>query len=152
MDLLLLIILAVGLVMGIKTGAVRQLLSLAAFFAGLIVASLYCESLAAVMGTWIPYPTFCKVVAFLLLWMALPVVAELLGDAFTALLDVLVLPGLANRLAGGVLGLAKYALVLGSLIWLASSMHIISDRTMQESRLCLPLKALPETIYNALSK
>ena len=58
--------------------------------------------------------------------------------------------GTLNRVLGGFLCLLKYALVLGALIWLFSSMELIPEETMQQSKLCGPLKAIPESVYNVM--
>jgi len=149
-DILLLVILAVGFVSGLVSGAVKQVISLAAFVAGFVIACLYYQDLGAVLGSVMPMPAFCQVVAFLLLWVIVPIVARLLGALLTSLLDGLLAMGFVNRLLGGVLGAAKYALVLGAFIWLFSSLDLLSEETMQESKLCLPLKALPEYLYKVL--
>ena len=147
-DILLLVLLGVGFVTGLFSGAVKQFISLVAFVAGFVVACLYYRQLAEVMGSVLPMPTFCQVVAFVLLWVVVPIVARLAGALLTSLMDGLFVMGALNRLLGGILGVAKYALVLGALIWLFSSMNLIKEDTMQQSRLCRPLKALPEYIYN----
>ena len=77
-----------------------------------------------------------------------PVAAKLIASMLTSLLDKLILTGLLNRLLGGLFGVVKYALVLGAFIWLFSSMNLIKEEMMQESRLAGPLKAFPEFIYN----
>jgi membrane protein required for colicin V production len=149
-DILLLILLAVGFITGLVSGAVRQLISLAAFVAGFIIACLYYQQLGEILGSIVPMPSFCKVVAFTLLWIIVPIVARLVSALLTSMLDGLFALGILNRLLGGILGLAKYALVLGALIWFFSSINMLKEETMQESKLCKPLKAVPEFVYNLL--
>ena len=149
-DILLLVLLGVGFVSGLISGAVKQVISLAAFVIGFVIACLYYQQLGELLGRAVPMPTFCRVVAFLLLWVIVPIVAELASKLLTSLLDKLFVMGLLNRLLGGILGLAKYALVLGALIWFFSSTKMIKEETMQESKLCKPLKAVPEYVYNVL--
>ena len=146
MDILLLILLAVGFVTGLVSGAIKQLISLVAFVMGLVVAALYYQQLGEVLSRAVPVPVFCQVAAFLLLWVIVPIVAKMVSYLLTSLLDKLFVMGLLNRLLGGILGLAKYALVLGALIWLFSATSLIREETMQESKLCKPLKAVPEYI------
>ena len=123
MDILLLILLAVGFISGLFSGAVKQVISLVAFVAGFLLACIYYQTLGDILTSVLNFPTFC----------ILPVV------------------GMLNRLLGGLLCLAKYALILGALIWLFSSAKLLKEETMQQSKLCLPLKALPELVYNALA-
>ena len=151
MDILLLILLAVGFVTGLISGAVRQVISLVAFVIGFVIACLYYQPLGEMLSRAVLMPTFCQVVAFLLLWIIVPIAARILGTFLTSLLDGLIALGMLNRLLGGILGVAKYALVLGALIWFLSSVNMIKEETMQESQLCQPLKAVPEYIMKSLT-
>ena len=150
MDIFLLILLAVGFVSGLVSGAVKQIVSLIAFVMGFAVASLYYQKVGDVLATVMPLPTFCRIVAFVLLWVVVPIVSRLLGALLTSMLDGLLGMGFLNRLLGGIFGIAKYALVLGAFVWLFSSMNLIKEETMKESKLCHPLKAIPEYVYNTL--
>ena len=150
MDILLLILLAVGFVTGLFSGAVRQIISLVAFVTGFVIACLYYYRLGEMLSQIVPMsmPTFWRVVAFLLLWVIVPILAQILSAILTSMLDNLMALGVLNRLLGGILGVAKYSLVLGTLIWFFSSVHLITEETLQTSKLCKPLKAVPEYIYN----
>lgn len=149
-DILLLILLAVGFVTGIVSGALKQLISLVAFVIGFVIACLFYQRLGDILSSIVSLPSFCKVSAFLMLWIVVPIIAGLVGSLLTSLLDKLFAVGFINRLLGGILGMAKYALVLGALIWFFSSINMIKEETMQQSKLCRPLKAVPEYIYNIL--
>ena len=149
-DILLLVLLAVGFIVGLVSGAVKQVISRAAFVIGFVIACLYYQQVGEMLSPFLSIPMLCKVVAFFLLWVIVPIVAGLISQLLTSFLDKLIVMGLLNRLLGGVLGLAKYALVLGALIWLFSSANLLKEETMQQSRLCKPLKAVPEFIYNIL--
>ena len=149
-DIILLIILAVGFIVGLISGAVKQIISLAAFVIGFVIACLYYQQVGEMLSSVLSMPTLCKVTAFFLLWVIVPIVAELISKLLTSLLDKLIVMGLLNRLLGGILSLAKYALVLGALIWLFSSANLLKEETMQKSKLCKPLKAVPEYVYNIL--
>jgi len=150
-DILLLILLAVGFVSGLFSGAVKQLISLVAFVAGFVIACLFYQPLADIFTGFLNFPTFCKVVSFLLLWFIVPIIVNLVGSLVSSLMNHLPVIGLLNRLLGGVLCMAKYALVLGTLIWFFSSTNLLKEETMQKSKLCRPLKALPEFVYNTLN-
>ena len=152
MDILLLIIFGVGFVSGLFSGAVKQVISLTAFVVGYIVACLYYQKLGDVLASFLSMPDVCRVLAFVLLWVMVPIVAKLIASMLTSLMDATVVTGLLNRLLGGLLGFLKYALVLGALIWLFSSMNLIKEETMQQSRLARPLKAVPEFVYHFIRK
>ena len=151
MDILLLILLAVGFVTGLFSGAVKQLISLIAFVAGYVIACLYYQQLGEWLSRFLSMTSLCNVLAFILIWCIVPIVANLIASLITKVLNWLPVLGIVNRLLGGVFGLAKYALILGAFIWLFSSMNLIKEEMMQESRLAGPLKAFPEFVYNILA-
>ena len=151
-DIFLLILLGVGFISGLFSGAVKQIVSLAAFVVGFAIASHYYQMLGDVLESVLPYSVFCKVVAFVLLWVFIPIIARLAGSLLTSLLDALLVLGLLNRLLGGIIGAIKYALILGACIWLLSSLGMIKEEALQESKLCKPLKALPELLYKKIQK
>ena len=70
------------------------------------------------------------------------------GAICLSVLNFVPVLGLLNRLLGGLLGMVKYSLVLGALIWLFESTNLIKEETMQKSKLARPIKALPELLYN----
>ena len=150
MDILLLILLAVGFVTGLVSGAVRQVISLVAFVIGFVIACLYYQQVGEKLCGFLSMPTLCKVVAFFLLWVVVPIVAQLISKMLTSFLDKTFVMGMLNRLLGGILCMAKYALVLGAFIWLFSTANLLKEETLQESRLCKPLKAVPEFVFNLL--
>lgn len=150
-DILLLILLAVGFISGLFSGAVKQFISLVAFVVGFVIASLYYQKLGDVLTGFVNYPTLCQVAAFALLWLIVPIAANLIASLITKMLNEIPVLGTLNRITGGFLCMLKYALVLGALIWFFSSTKLLKEDTMQQSRLCQPLKALPELVYNALT-
>lgn len=150
MDILLLVLLAVGFVSGLISGAVKQIISLAAFVVGFVAACFFCQELGNVLAGMVPMPDVCRVVAFAMIWIIVILLARLVAALLTSLLDKVLAMGLLNRLLGGILCTAKFALVLGAFIWLFAAMNLLSEETMQTSQLCRPLKVLPEYIYNVI--
>lgn len=149
-DWILLLLLAVGVVRGLCTGAVKQLLSLASFLIGLVMAQRFYGPLADAFTDVFNYPIACKVFAFVLIWIIVPILLKMFASAVSSTMDKLLVIGTMNRLAGAVLGLLGYSIILGSLIWLFSATTLLSDETMQESKLCGPLKTVPEVIYSVI--
>ncbi len=149
-DILLLILLVVGFIRGLFSGAVKQLISLVAFVAGFVGATIFYQQLGDVLLLFIHHPAICYVAAFALLWFIVPIAASLIASLITKMVNEIPVLGTLNRVLGGFLCLLKYALVLGALIWLFSSMELIPEETMQQSKLCGPLKAIPESVYNVM--
>jgi membrane protein required for colicin V production len=120
LDILILIFLGIGFVWGLMKGLVKQLASLVGLVAGLLVArALYGmvgEQLAPHLGTSV---TVAQIIAFLLIWMAVPLVLHIVAIVLTKALDVLML-GWANHGLGGVAG----ALVV--LLWISILFNVLT--------------------------
>lgn len=112
LDILILLPLLVGLVIGIKRGLIIELTNLISIIAGVVCARL----LSAPVATWIAqqftWPeAVCSVVAYTLLFLISTILLYLLGKLLTKLFKAVKL-GWLNRLLGGVFGLAKYAIIV----------------------------------------
>lgn len=130
LDLIILIVLVAGLVVGLKRGFIVQVLHLASFIIALIVAYIYYEPLAQKFVLWIPYPgvtdagnlsividsldldrTFYRVLAFAVIFFVVKIVLQILSSIFDFLAYLPVLKSL-NKLLGAALGLVEYYLIL----------------------------------------
>jgi len=151
LDWILLVLLAFGAIKGWRKGFVKQLISLVAFFVGLLVAKGCYTMLGGVLSPHLnDHTTVANIVAFILIWIAVPGCLALLGEVVSTILDKLFVLGTLNSFLGALLGLFKYELILGAFIWVFCLTQIISPSTMEESVLCGPLKAVSETVYTVL--
>lgn len=102
-----------GAVLGFSKGFIRQLASIVGLIAGLLIArALFAsvgERLAEELGTPL---TFAQVVAFILIWLVVPIVFLFLASALTRVIDIVKL-GFVNRMLGAGLGALKYMLLVG---------------------------------------
>ena len=104
LDILILAVVLVGFVKGLMCGFFRQVVSIVGFLAGLWVAFM----LYSVLGDWIaPYigsdVSVGRALAFILLWIGVPVGLSLLAYMLTKAVETVKLGGL-NRLGGALLG------------------------------------------------
>ena len=101
-------IVGLGAVVGFSKGFIRQLASVVGLVAGLLVArALYAsvgEKLAMETGTSL---TFARGLAFLLIWLVVPVGLSLAATLLTKAVDSIHL-GFVNRWLGAGLGALKY--------------------------------------------
>ena len=150
-DWIILILLLLGVFRGWRTGLVKQIISIGGLVAGLLIAKLcYAmvgDALAPHLGN---QTTLAQILAFILIWIAVPAILGLLGELVTTVLDKLFVLGTVNSILGALLGLIKFQLIIGSLIWVLGATKIIGEATIQQSVLCKPLKAMPEALYTAL--
>ena len=150
LDFLFLIVLGIGLVMGIIKGAIMQMATLVGIVLGIYLAYLFYKPFAAILVNSFHFSNQVAVpVAFLILFVAggigLYIVGWLLAKIFKA-------ASLSwfDRLAGGVLGMLKMALVLGIFLNLYTSAHdkITGKETEKSSHSMLynSIKELPNMI------
>ena len=133
-DIILLAILALGVIRGYMRGLVRQLASLVGLVAGLLIArALYAgvgEYLSVQMGTSVG---LSQVIAFFLIWIAVPLVLSVVAFLLTKALQIIKL-GFLNRLLGAVLGGLKYALILSLLLQLMAYIDPKSEMIPKETK------------------
>ena len=143
--------LLLGVFRGWRTGLVKQIISIGGLVAGLLIAKLCYAMVGDALAPHLGYQTtLAQILAFILIWIAVPAILGLLGELVTTVLDKLFVLGTVNSVLGALLGLIKFQLLIGSLIWVLSATNIIGEATMQQSVLCKPLKAVPEALYTAL--
>ena len=138
-DILVVVILAVGLIRGYKRGFLSQLAGLVGLVAGLLIArALYIsagEYLAVKVGTSV---MLGQVLAFFLIWIAVPMILSLIANLLTKALQVVCLDFI-NRLLGAVLGGMKYLLLLSLLLQLVAFVdpkgEVVPRETMENSEL-----------------
>ena len=125
LDLLILIILIVGILVGGRRGFVVQAIHMLGFIIATIVAWIYYKPLAQHFLLWIPYPgfaanttstlgldgldidrTFYRVIAFAVIFFATKIVVQIIGSMLDFLKYLPVL-GSLNRILGAVLGLLE---------------------------------------------
>ncbi|MFD2627951.1 CvpA family protein [Oceanobacillus kapialis] len=129
-DLIILIILLFGLLIGLKRGFILQLFHLLGFIVALIAASLYYDDLGPQLTLWIPYPEmsdegawagflqslplesgFYNAIAFVLIFFAVRIILQIIASMldFVASLPVL---NSVNKALGAVLGFLEVYLLL----------------------------------------
>lgn len=147
------VLLLLGAIRGWRTGLIKQIVSLGGLIAGLLIAKLCYAMVGDAIAPHIDnHTTLAHVLAFILIWIAVPVILGVLGEILTTVLDKLFVLGTVNSILGALLGLIKFQLIIGALIWVLCATKIIGENTMQQSVLCAPLKAVPEALYTAMTE
>ena len=137
-------IVGLGAVVGFSKGFIRQLASVVGLVAGLLVArALYAsvgEKLA--METSL---TFARGLAFLLIWLVVPVGLSLAATLLTKAVDSIHL-GFVNRWLGAGLGALKYILLISLVIalieYIDSEDSLIQSTKKKESVLYYSMESL----------
>ena len=115
-DIVIAALLLVGLISGLRDGLVKQIASLAGVIGGLLLGRAFYmpvgEWLVDVLGF---SSEAAYVTAFILILIVVPLLFSLVGWLVSKLLSVICL-GWINRLLGGLVGVLKFALLVGVII------------------------------------
>jgi len=123
LDLIILIPIAIGFVVGIFKGLIKELISLAAIVLGIYGAKFFSPWFARVLVNTISIsPKTAQPVAFLLLFIAIAVGMLILAHLLDKLFNAISLGGL-NKFLGGVFGGIKYALIVSVLMNVFDVLH-----------------------------
>jgi membrane protein required for colicin V production len=122
----------VSLLLGILRGATREILSLAGWVAGLVLAFLFADQVGAALPLDLPMVEMRTALGAILILVAVLIVAALLGAILRALMAAVKLSAV-DRVLGGVFGLARAGLVLGLAVVLASATQAPKSGWWKES-------------------
>ncbi|MGD7047724.1 CvpA family protein [Rossellomorea marisflavi] len=138
LDIILLVLLLFGFLIGLKRGFILQVIHIFGFIASFIVAYLYYDQFAPKLTLWIPYPNlddqmalkmifqagnmedaYYRVIAFTIIFIAVRIILQIIGSMldFVAHLPIL---KQVNKLGGGVLGFAETYLILLILLFIGA--------------------------------
>ncbi|MDO9152188.1 MAG: CvpA family protein [Paludibacter sp.] len=156
LDLIILVPIAIGFVMGIFKGLIKELISLAAIVLGIYGAKLLSSWFAGVLENLINIsPKTAQPIAFLLLFIAIAVVMLILARLLDKLLSAISLGGL-NKFLGGVFGAFKYALIVSVLLNVFDVLHtkfgIVNKETVENSVTYKPLLKVAPQLWDEAKK
>jgi len=148
-DIIILVLLLAGAITGFRKGFIKQLASLAGLIIGLIAAKmLYVAVGDKLIGTITTNPTFAHSLAFVLIWVVVPIVFTLVASLLTKALEIISL-GWLNRLLGAALGAVKLVLFISVFLcafeYIDSDNQIINKEMKESSALYYPMKELAAT-------
>ncbi len=155
-DILILIVMGIGLVLGFMKGFFKQLASIVGIIAGLLVAralfGMVGERLAPEIGTSV---TVAQIISFVVIWVAVPFVLYLIATLLTKILSAIHL-GFVNRLLGGLLGVAISVLWIGVFIqvlqYVDPNSELVSANKKEVSLLYTPIEELSELFFPAIKQ
>ena len=138
LDLILLLLLLSGFFIGARRGLILQIFHLTGFIVAFIVASKNYAHLADNIKLWIPYPssadansffsafshlnlesTYYRAIAFIILFIAVKIVWQIIGSMLDFLADMPILRTL-NRWSGALFGFAEIYLILFLLLYVGA--------------------------------
>lgn len=138
-DIFIVIVLLWAAWRGWQAGLLKEVVSTVGFLIGLFVAATCYSSFGeylAVNGSETNMIT--SVIAFFLLWIAVPIVLGLVANVLTKALKGMKL-GVPNSILGAVVGLLKYLVLLSCVFNAMSALHILNEEKTEQSHLYAPV-------------
>lgn len=111
-DILAVTVLSVSLVFSLFRGLVREVFSLLAYIGGYFLAINFRENFAAIIYRQIPDKTASEIISFVLIFMGGVIAVSMVGKIARSLVRSTRGLTVLDRLLGGVVGVAKGALIL----------------------------------------
>lgn len=137
---------------GAKYGLVSEITSLAGLILGLYAAVYFSDKVAGELPV---QGSYAGLLAFGITFLAVLIVAVLLGKVVEKLLDLCSL-GMINKLLGGLFGILKVVLVFSTLIFFLNSLDkyekIVKPALKQQSMLYGYLQPIVPTLYSRLDQ
>ena len=156
LDIILGLLLVWGLVKGLKNGLLIELASIVALIAGIYGAihfSYYAGDYLSQNMDW--EERYINLTAFVITFLVIIVLVNLLAKLLTKIASFALL-GWLNRLAGGIFGVVKVAVILGALLIfferVNTSAGLVENETMQGSVLYGPIKDIGAFVFSLVLK
>lgn len=151
LDIILGLLLAYGLYKGLKNGLFVEIASLAAVIIGLYGAIQFSYLTGSYLSQNMDWDeNYIKLTAFIITFLAIVILVNMAGKILTKIADFAML-GLLNKLAGGLFGVLKTAVILGTLLYFFESaswsFNLIENNTVAESILYKPVRDIGALVF-----
>jgi membrane protein required for colicin V production len=113
-DVVIIIYLALSIISGFAQGLIRSLLSIIGLIVGILLASHFYKQLGDIL-TFISNRNVADIVAFIVILLAVMVIAALIGLVLRSIIKAIML-GWIDKLGGAVLGLILGALSVSAIL------------------------------------
>lgn len=151
-DIVILIVLAWGAFKGFRKGFIMEIVSVLALFLGILGAFKllhfgmdWLDEYFEISGQLLPF------VSFILLFIGIVILVNLLGKSVKKILDMALLGGF-DSLAGAIIGIIKWAFGLSLLVWLSESFNVGPSEEITESSIFYPfIETMAPNVLDFLS-
>lgn len=152
-DIIILIALGAGVIIGFMKGFIRQLAAILGLIVGLLAAKALYTSLAVKLcPTVTDSMTVAQILAFVIIWIAVPLIFTLVASVLTKAMEAVSL-GWLNRLLGAGLGALKYLLLVSLVVcviqFIDTDSQLISQTKKEESLLYYPMERFAGMFFPA---
>ncbi|TXN37904.1 CvpA family protein [Flagellimonas hymeniacidonis] len=151
LDIVIGVLLVWGLYKGLKNGLFVEIASLVALIAGIYGAIHFSYITADYLSESMNWSDrYIKITSFLITFFGIVLLVHFAGKFLTKIADFAML-GLLNKVAGGVFGALKVAIILGAFLVffdrLTSSLNFINEETKKESIFYEPVKEIGAFVF-----
>ncbi|MGB5358785.1 CvpA family protein [Eudoraea sp.] len=151
LDIILGLLLAYGLYKGLKNGLFVEIASLAAIIFGLYAAIKFSYLTASYLSQNMDWDeNYIKLAAFIITFLAIVILVNMAAKILTKIADFAML-GLLNKLAGGIFGVLKITVIVGTLLYFfesaSSSFNLIENNMVAESILYKPIRDIGDLVF-----
>lgn len=151
LDIILGLLLVYGLYKGLRNGLFVEIASLAAIIIGLYGSIQFSYLTGNYLSQNMDWDeNLIKLVAFIITFVAIVILVNMAGKILTKIADFAML-GILNKLAGGLFGVLKTAVILGTLLYFfesaSSSFNLIENNTVAESILYKPVRDIGALVF-----
>ncbi len=155
-DIVLGLLLIYGLFKGIQNGLLVELASIVALIAGLYGAIHFSYIVGNYLAThWDWNERTMSLLSFIITFFIIVIVVVMAGKLLTKIAEFAML-GLLNKIAGGLFGALKVAIILGALLIFLESVNknlrLINEDSKSESVLYEPLRNIGDLVFSAVIK
>lgn len=152
LDIVLGLFLAWGLYKGIKNGLFVEIAAIAALIAGIYGAIHFSYIVSDYLSENMEWnERYIKIAAFLITFIIILFLVHLAGRLLTKIADIALLGGL-NKIAGGIFGIVKFAVILGALLIFferaTDKFNLIGEETRENSIFYEPLKEVGAFVFD----
>lgn len=134
LDLFIGIVLIAGAMNGWRKGFVKSACSLIGFFAGLVLAYLFYMAVGDAVAPRVGGDVHLMyIIAFVAIWVVVPIAASIVGSSLTRFLSILPLFGSLNSLAGAALGFVEFFLGSTCVVFGLEYAKIVSSSYLNHS-------------------
>ena len=136
-DVIILIILLYGLMMGLIKGFIIEVAGIIALILGVTGSFKFARILEVSLNSYVDWsPKTIQIASFIILFIIIIYAVSLLAKMITKTLKIIAL-GIINRIFGGIFGLLKWCVILSSFVLVSQEINeiitLIPDKTLKDS-------------------
>lgn len=151
LDIILLVPLIFGAVMGFRKGLLLEIVGILAFVLGIVGGFKLMElGMTYLDGYFEDFDHLLPFISFLIIFLGILLLVNLLGKAVKKVLDMTLLGGV-DKFAGAVVGLAKWAIGLSLVLWLTQNFGVVLPGQNEELVLYPYLAELGPNLIKSMS-